>query len=979
MFDTLHENFQNPPIDCWPHTRWWWMGNAVTKEEITWELEQMYEKGIGGVEQITMSPVYEKGNIPFLSDEFFDMIKHTVQTAKRLGMHVSLNFGGPGWVIGYPGVPQEDRSKNLVPTSIDIEGPQLFSGPLPTKLKKGINYWWEIRTPDIGEDDLLLAVVAGKIVEGQIDEQSIVVLTSNTNKHNLEWQVPEGKWRLMAFWLKYTGQGHALDHFSESAMRRYCDELGGMFYNAVGDEFGKTVDSLFCDSFEVAFAPGGIYWSDGLLDEFKKRKGYDLAPYLPAIWWDIGDLTPRIRYDVNEFSHQIGLEAFFIPFLEWCEAHNIKGRIQAYGFSTDIIQGSGITHIPEQEVTAGEKDAVPWFDTRIGPKKLVTSGAHLYGRNIVTTEAYTYLHWEPYRATLEELKIASDIFLRTGANKFYNAGYSFSPERDVAPSRWFGAAVHISHDNIWWDYYPLLSKYVARCCYLLRQGRFVADVALYSPLASQWTTSALNARRWNRDFEWGELGKLLVANGYDFDVINDDILQNHAQIADGTITVRDLEYRIVILPNIEAMPLKTLQFFEEYARKGGVVIALERVPEYSVGLIGHEERDREVKRIVSDMFTEPSGMNGTGPKEYGEGKTYHIKLVIDRSDILDRRSSALDPFVNTLRDHIPPDFGIDFALEGIRENDGLTFMHRQVNNTDIYFVTNVQDRPSDIPLTFRIKNAVPWNWNPYNGEASQILHYRNKEHGTEIPVHLAPYESTFVIFQQGDQGRFVEQTNLYEVLSVEKDEIEALASENGIYQIRLSDGDKRFSEQARVGNIPAPFRIGGEWKMTLEAPYFPRVQQTFTHLISWTEDPATESFSGTGRYEIEFDLPSDYVSGDLILELDLGKVGNIAEVQLNGTPIGVSWMRGQKLDITKAVHAGKNNMVILVTNTLINRVSHFKEPPPVPESLVPHFGSGKTGISADQRGPIGFKPLPASGLLGPVKIYALKRVKVGRE
>lgn len=92
------EYFITPPMDCWPHMRWWWPGNATTKENITYELEQMRSHGIWGVEQITI--YYEKGNVKYLSDEYMELVKHTVKEAKRLQMEVSSNFGGPGWIIG---------------------------------------------------------------------------------------------------------------------------------------------------------------------------------------------------------------------------------------------------------------------------------------------------------------------------------------------------------------------------------------------------------------------------------------------------------------------------------------------------------------------------------------------------------------------------------------------------------------------------------------------------------------------------------------------------------------------------------------------------------------------------------------------------------------------------------------------------------------------------------------------------------------
>ena len=129
----------------------------------------------------------------------------------------------------------------------------------------------------------------------------------------------------------------------------------------------------------------------------------------------------------------------------------LRGVWNQLGFPTDVIQSAGLAPLPMMEITPGEKDIVPWFDTRIGPKKYIASGAHLYGRNVVAVEAYTYIHWELYRATLEELKIASDGFFRSGANRFINHGYSYSPERDVTPSRSIPFAARISHNNCWWE------------------------------------------------------------------------------------------------------------------------------------------------------------------------------------------------------------------------------------------------------------------------------------------------------------------------------------------------------------------------------------------------------------------------------------------------------------------------------------------------------------------------------------------------
>lgn len=980
-------DFRNPPMDCRPYTYWWWPGSAVTREEITWELEQMHEKGLGGV-LITSAAygVYEKGNIEYLSDEYLDMVKHAIHTAKSLNMKVYLNFS-LGWAYGGSWLAQEDRSKSLVPAWTDLQGPTVFSGDLPL-FKKAADRRGEIRVQDIPDINKLVAVVAGKIVDGKIDQSSVIDLTAKVKKNTLTWQVPEGNWRLMVFWLKYTGQRNAakdvdfgrdhwtLDHFNKAAVKRYLNYIGGKFYQAFGDAFGKTLEALHCDSFELANLPNGIYWSDGLMEEFRQFKGYDLTKYLPAIWWDAGEITPKTRYDVSEFLHHVGIEAFYKPLLSWCKKHNVKASIQPIGFPSDVLETAGLADLPEMEITPGEKDAVPWFDTRIGPKKYIASGAHLYGRNIVDVEAYTYIHWELYRATLEELKIAGDDFLRSGANHFINHGYSYSPERYPAPSREIPFAARITPTNIWWKYYPLLSGYVARCSYLLRQGEFAPDIGIYSPLANQWTLNVLNARKWTREFYWGDLGKLLIANGYDFDLLNDDALQHFARIEDGKIKIRNLQYKILILPNIKALPLPTLKFIQKYVREGGVVIALERVPDSSVGLADYARKDEQVRNIVGEMFKEPVGDNGTGPMKYGKGQTYYIKLVINRQNVLDWRSSALDPFVNTLRDHLPPDFGIDFAREGLRENTGLTFIHRKLEDKDIYFVTNIQNMTSDIPVTFRIKEKTPWKWNPYDGKVSQVFQYREKENGIEIPIRLAPYESAFFIFEKDQDKDHVIQSNFYDISRISKDEIEALAIENGNYHVTLKRTDRQITRAVKITDIPSPYVVSGDWKLTLKGQDFARIDTTLTDLSSWTETPRTRHFSGTGRYEISFELPEAYIAKDKRLLLDLGQVGNVGEVELNDVNAATVWMRGQTLDITDAAKSGWNHLVVLVTNTLINRVSGFKEPPPVPEELVPHYGSGTTRFSSAFRGPIGFKPLPASGLMGPVKISALKKINI---
>ncbi|NLP12394.1 hypothetical protein GX408_18490 [bacterium] len=970
--------FSHPPRDCRPYTYWFWPASAVTEEEITWELQQMHEQGMGGVLiNSAFGPVFEKGAIPFLSDDHLKMIRHAVLTAKKLGMKVVLNFSG-GWVFGGFWLPPEQRSQSLVPASVELNGPVHFSAELP-KFVKAADHRGEISVTDIPDGEKLVAVVAGKIKDGNMPSSTLVDLTSLVVNDSLNWTVPEGLWRLTAFWLKYTGQKTVppdygqvhwcVDHFSRSAMKNYCEFIGGKYFQAVGDEFGKTISALHCDSFEMASLPDGFYWSDSLLTEFHAYKGYELTRYLPALWWSVDDLSAKIRYDVNDFLHHAGLQIFFRTFLEWCHRHGIQASMEPYGFTTDILEGAGMVDLPFMEVTPGEKDAVPWFDTRIGPKRYVASGADLYGRNIIGVEAYTYLHWEIYRATLEELKIASAGFLCTGANHFFNHLYAYTPERQAAPSRTLPWAAVINHTNLWWSDYHHLADYVGRCCFLLRQGRPQKDIAVYSPLANQWTLDVKNARKWTREYDWGVLGELIFANGYQFDLINDEVLQHRASWQNGILTVNAMEYRILLLPDISAMPVETLQIIRRYVADGGVVIALEQLPACSVGLHDHVANDLRVQSLIHEMFTEPISPDGTGEKPFGKGRTHFIKRVLRRHDVLDRLSSPLDPFVNTLRTYLSPDVSIDLTAAGLRENNGLSFFHRRLGEVDLYFVANIQERSFRLPLTFRVRDKIPWHWNPYDGSISRLWHYRQNSQGIELPIELAPFESLFVLFQSGQDSSRVLASDFHRIVNMKQDTIFAAARLNGRHHLLVQSRRRIASFSCTVQGVPPPLKLTGPWKMTLAEA---GIDTLLTHLESWTAHPAIRHFSGIGCYEIQFTLPAGYLNKQLRLWLDLGKVGSIAHVQLNGRPIGTQWISHTYLPITSAIRPGNNRLVVEVTNTLINRAAALKQPVPVPAKLIPHYGSGITAYTKSFRGPVGFAALPASGLIGPVHIIAEK-------
>lgn len=211
------------------------------------------------------------------------------------------------------------------------------------------------------------------------------------------------------------------------------------------------------------------------------------------------------------------------------------------------------------------------------------------------------------------------------------------------------------------------------------------------------------------------------------------------------------------------------------------------------------------------------------------------------------------------------------------------------------------------------------------------------------------------------------------IVAVTDDTITAEVSDNGSYFINVIKNSQESFMAIEISDIPSTLIINGNWKLTVQNKTFPKVEKELKYLSSWTENEETKHFSGTGKYTIEFLLDEKYIKPDLKLELDLGKLGNIGEVEINGKNAGTVWMKGKKCEISSLVKKGLNELTVYVTNTNINRVSGFKDIVPVPDDLQEKYGREITNSSIPRE--FGFEPLPPSGLIGPVKIIPIKIVK----
>ena len=186
------------------------------------------------------------------------------------------------------------------------------------------------------------------------------------------------------------------------------------------------------------------------------------------------------------------------------------------------------------------------------------------------------------------------------------------------------------------------------------------------------------------------------------------------------------------------------------------------------------------------------------------------------------------------------------------------------------------------------------------GAHAELCEYQERAGVTYVPVRLAPYESTFFVFEKTQQRPHAVSSALAWIEGVEDQRVTGWTDREGNHSVNLGRGEIR---RARAQQVPA-LCISTSWRLVLNSPVFERLEIQLDDLVSWTDLPQARHFSGTGVYTTEFSLPERYVQKDIKLYLELGKVGNVADVFLNGKPVGTAWTRGQRLDVSGQAYAG---------------------------------------------------------------------------
>jgi hypothetical protein len=581
------------------------------------------------------------------------------------------------------------------------------------------------------------------------------------------------------------GEGPSIDPFSATATAHYL----AMFSEKMSSVPRGAIRSYFHDSFEYT---GDA--SPGLLDEFRKARGYDLATELPALSGrGDADHIARVKSDYRQTLDEMLLKNFVEHLTTWSHDRGALMREQAHGSPGNLLDLYAASDIPETEIFGVLRgpDADPLIN------KFASSAAHVAGRKLASAESFTWLG-EHFTGTLDQVKQAADRLFLAGINHLVYHGTAYSPSSAAWPGWQFYASMEFNPRNAAWRDLPAFNQYVARVQSFLQSGQPDGDVLLYWPIADNWHDPAgrrmdfrVHDPKWFHDKPFGKLARQLHESGYGVDYVSDRQLSTHVTSRGGQLRAHSASYSALVVPTTLHMPPETFARMLELSRQGANVIFVGQLPSDVPGLARLEER-RATLAASTRSVAWGAPNNGVRSATLGKGRVYSGD---DLEALLAASAVRRDPL------------GDQKELQIIRRKSAV--------GRD-YFV--VASRPIDrwVPLAGRPATVALMD--PMSGRAGIA---RVRRAGAQLEARLQLDSGQSMIVRTFDRP---------------------VRSSSWLY------ADSAGSAVALTGSWTVSFVDGG--------PVLPK-SFTADSPSTWTGrgDDDADRFAGTARYSITFDAP----------------------------------------------------------------------------------------------------------------------------
>ena len=712
-----------------------------------------------------------------------------------------------------------------------------------------------------------------------IDAEKVIDLTGKMRPDGtLDWDAPAGKWIVMRLGYSLTGEvnhpatpaatGLEVDKLSAKDVQAYVEEYAKMISGAAGPYFGKSFRYFLMDSWEA----GQENWTKDMMQEFARRRSYAMTKFLPVLTGRIVGSRAQSEAFLWDFrrtqadmlaEHHYGLATkYFAKF-----GVGLYAEAMGVGMPTT---GDGLLNKGQVTIPMGEF-WTPLPDQQNPPDNLADvreagSAAHIYGKPIAATESFTTRpNVTPWGQSPFYLKSLADQDFARGINRivFHTSDLQPFVDDKHLPGMTLGPYGQDYTRNITWaEQAKAWNTYLARCSFLLQQGKPVSDVAYFYGEDAPATVPY-----------WKKLDPALPAH-YDLDFVNADVLVHGATATPGKLRLASgMEYRLLVLPNdLHVLSLPLLRSIHSLVEQGAVLLGPR--PEGSPSLADGVEAKAEVDKMAADLWGQ-GDESGSGHR-FGKGKVYAGKNI---EEVLAAENDAPDLAWST-----PENVGelAPYPLPGADSEEDLIFIHRRDGDRDIYFVSTQKHHGFDVKATFRVKGKTPRLWHPDTGETDEVS-YSTEQGGTVVPLQFDAQGSVFVVFEG-------------------------------------AGAPSRTAPESQVTKLGP---VEGAWKVTFPPNLGAPPQADFPSLISWTQsgDAGVKYFSGTATYHKQLDAPREWFQPGARVVLDLGTVKEMAEVEVNGKAVGgILWKPPFRVDVTPALKPGANDIAVKVTNLWPNRM-----------------------------------------------------------
>jgi hypothetical protein len=540
----------------------------------------------------------------------------------------------------------------------------------------------------------------------------------------LQWQVPEGEWQILRFGCTIGDhsrvstssdgwKGFALDVLDAGALNRYLDAVVEPLIADAGRYAGSTLKYLHTDSWEVE----PVNWTQSLPTEFKKRRGYELLPYLPVLAGRIVDnreFSNRFLHDFRKTLGDLAIDNHYRIFRDRAHRHRLLVHPESGGphaVPIDAQRCLGWNDAPMSEFWAWS------WRHRVGDEnrffvKQPASAAHTYGHKLVLAEGFTTIgpHWQ--ETIWDNLKPSFDKAICEGFNLLYWHAFVCSPDSMGIPGQQYFAGTHFNPNTTWWSRSAGFISYMNRSQFLMQQGHPIMDVCYY------YGDHVPNFSQLKKSDPAG------ILPGYDYDVITEEAIITRLSVRDGRLVLPDgMSYRVLVLPNQSAISSAVLERLQKLVQAGATVIGPR--PLVATGLADHARRDAAVARISTALWGETNGP-ASGEHAMGKGRVIWGKSA---RQVLAAAGVA-------------PDFEHSGSVGG-----AIDYFHRRIEGAEVYFVANRSNRVENVEATFRVAGKAPELWNLVTGEHRFATAYREQDGRTTVPLEFSPCGSWVVVFR----------------------------------------------------------------------------------------------------------------------------------------------------------------------------------------------------------------------------------------